>query len=80
MNPEKTDFILIGTRQTVSKARNFHLSIAGSVTKPSPSIRLLGVTIDPCLSWDVHIGQIVRRCNALLISLYRFRHHFNQKT
>ena len=79
MNPEKTDLILVGTRQAVKKAGDFHLSIAGSVTNPSPSIRLLGVTMDPCLSWDVHIGLIVRRCNALLISLYRFRHHFNKE-
>ena len=79
MNPEKTDFIIVGTRQAVKKASNFHLSIAGSVTKPSPSIRLLGVTLDPCLSWELHIGQIVRRCNALLISLYRFRHHFSKE-
>ena len=40
------------------------------------SIRLLGVTIDPCVSWEIHIGQVVKKCNALLISLYRFRHHF----
>ena len=43
-------------------------------------MRLLGVTIDSCLSWDAHIGQIIKKCNAILISLYRFRHHFNQET
>ena len=25
MNPQKTDFILIGTRQTLSKVENFHI-------------------------------------------------------
>ena len=43
-------------------------------------MRLLGVTIDSCLSWDAHIGQIIKKCNAILISLYRFRHHINQET
>ena len=80
MNPERTDFILLGTRQTLKKANGFQISVAGSSTKPSPSMRLLGVTIDSCLSWDAHIGQIIKKCNAILISLYRFRHHFNQET
>ena len=79
MNPEKTDFILLGTRQTLKKTNNFQISVAGSVTKPSPSMRLLGVTLDSCLSWEAHIGQVIKRCNAILISLYRFRHHFNQE-
>lgn len=38
------------------------------------------MTVDPCLTWDAHIAQTVRRCNALLISLSRFRHHFDQET
>ena len=78
MNPEKY-IILIGTRQTLIKANDFQLSIAGSVTKPSPSMRLLGVTIDSRLSWDAHVGQIIKTCNAILISPYRFRHHFSHE-
>ena len=81
MNPQKTDFILIGTSQALKKTENFHLSIAdGSLIKPSPTVKLLGVTMDECLTWDAHITQIVRRCNALLISLSKFRHHFDQET
>ena len=80
MNPQKTDFILIGTRQTLSKVENFHICIAESVLKPSPTIKLLGVTVDSCLAWDANISHIVRRCNALLISLSKFRHHFDQET
>ena len=79
MNPAKTDFCIIGTRQAIKNTEAFHITIAGTVTKPSASIRLLGVTIDPCMSWDVHIGQTVKKCNALLISLYRFRHHFTRE-
>ena len=79
MNPDKTDFIIIGTRQALKKVGNFQLNIADSAIKPSPSIKVLGVIIDPCLSWEFHISQIVKRCNALLISLYRFRHHFSKE-
>ena len=52
--------------------------MAGSVSKPSPTTKLPGVTFDPYLTWDVHITRI-DRCNALLISLSKFRHNFDQE-
>ena len=69
MNPAKTDFAIVGTRQAIKNSNDFHISIAGTVTRPTPSTKLLGVIIDPCISWETHIGQIVKKCNALLISL-----------
>jgi len=77
MNPTKTDFILTGSRPNI-KNKNFQPTIGNAPMSPSRSLRLLGVVIDPFLSWDSHISQVVKKCNALLISLYRFRHHFTQ--
>ena len=39
---------------------------------------MLGVVLDPTLSWEKHINHVVQKCNGLLISLYRFRRHFSQ--
>ena len=78
MNPTKTDFILIGTRPNIKKTRDFHLVIGDSLMFPSRSVRFLGIVIDPVLSWDAHISQVVKKCNGILISLYRFRSHFPQ--
>ena len=80
MNAKKTDFILLGTRTNVKKTQNFHLRLESSIMMPSRSLRLLGVVIDPVLSWEHHISQVVKRCNCILISLYRFRHNFTQDT
>ena len=41
---------------------------------PSDSVKILGVTLDPHLSWDSHVGIVVRRCNCVLIGLARLRH------
>ena len=76
MNPKKTDLMLIGSRQNLKKTRDFQLSVSNTTLIPSGSVRLLGVVLDPVLSWDAHVTQTVKKCNALLISLYRFRHHF----
>ena len=78
MNPNKTDIILTGTRPNIKKTKNFEVSFKDETLVPSLSTRLLGVTIDAFLSWEDHISQIVRKCNGILISLYRFRHHFSQ--
>ena len=79
MNPSKTDFAIVGTRQAIKKSQDFQISVVDMVAKPSPSIRLLGVTIDQNMAWNIHIGHVVKKCNALLISLYRFRHHFTRE-
>ena len=44
------------------------------VISPSASVKVLGVTLDSYLSWDQHVGIIVRRCNCILIGLARLRH------
>ena len=78
MNPQKTEFMMIGSRQNIKKTEGFHLVIDNVPVPPSGSLRMLGVVLDPILSWEKHISHVVQKCNALLISLYRFRHHFSQ--
>ena len=46
MNPGKTDIILIGTKSTIRKAVDFHISIAGTIIKPSTAMKALGVLLD----------------------------------
>ena len=76
MNPTKTFFTLLGTRQSLKKTSNFHLNISGTHTLPCKSVKILGVTLDQDLTWDTHISTVVRRCNSILSSLYKIRHHF----
>ena len=78
MNPQKTEFMMIGSRQNIQKTEGFHLVIDNVPVSPSRSLRMLGVVLDPILSWEKHISHVVQKCNGLLISLYRFRHHFSQ--
>ena len=44
--------------------------------KPSKTIKILGVIVDPLLSWEAHISHVVQKCNKILFSLYRFSHYF----
>ena len=54
MNPDKTDFAVIGTQASLKRAGSFRISISGSTITPSPTIKVLGVLLDRHLSWDAH--------------------------
>ena len=76
MNPSKTEFSLLGTRQAVKENSSFFFETSGHKFKPSKSIKVLGVMIDQSLTWESHVSLVVRRCTGILVSLYRFRRHF----
>ena len=73
VNPSKTEMLILKSRrQTV----NTELSVyfGNDEVSPSDSVRILGVTMDSHLSWDLHVSTVVQRCNAVPIGLARLRH------
>ena len=74
MNPRKTSFTLIGTKQTLAKTPGFEIT-SGLTIQPSKTVKILGVLLDQQLTWQSHIDAVVRRCNAITISLFKVRHH-----
>ena len=56
MNEGKTDFLLVGSRQNLAKAANFHFEINGVVVGASKSMKILGVIVDAELTWNAHTG------------------------
>jgi hypothetical protein len=58
VNPSKTEFLLIGTRQQRSKISSASLSFRGTVLSPSTHVRNLGVIFDADLSFKNHISSL----------------------
>ena len=77
MNPEKTYFTLICTKSSIKKTATFHIDLSGTTIHPSTTVKVLGVFLDQHLTWEAHISAIVRRCNAILVSLFKICHHLN---
>ena len=77
MNPSKTTLLLVGTAQNLKKTSSFHLNLPDHLLTPSPFVKMLGVTLDPTLSWEKHISNVVKKCNSILICLYKIRHHLS---
>ena len=75
MNPSKTTLLLVGTPQSLNKFSSFSLVSSGHTLTPSHSVKMLGAEIDCTLSWEAHISSLVKKCNSILFSLYKIRHH-----
>ena len=77
MNADKTCFTLLGTQNSVEKASDFILHVNGADIRPAKHIKVLGVLLDQTLSWESHISSIIRRSNAILVSLFKIRPHLS---
>ena len=73
INPSKTEMLVIKSRRQTANT-DFSVSFGDDEISPSDSVKILGVTLDSHLSWDSHVGTVVRRCNMILIGLARLRH------
>jgi len=60
VNPSKTEYLLIGTKQQRTKIINPSISFRGTPICPSSHARNLGVEFDSDLSFKLHISNICR--------------------
>ncbi len=55
LNPKKTKLMVFGSRHKLAYLNEFSLSLLGKNIFPSETVKDLGVTLDPLLSYDEHI-------------------------
>ena len=70
VNPAKTEFLLIGTKQQRSKITNCSISFLGIPISPSIHARNLGVEFDSDLSYSQHISNV---CRSSYYQIRQFR-------
>jgi hypothetical protein len=64
LNPNKTEAVLFGTRAQRKKVdTSAGIDITGAKIAFSPSVKLLGVTLDEDLTLDRHVTDIIRGCS-----------------
>ena len=47
MNGSKTDFMIVGSKENLKKVQNFSFIVDDASIKPSKTIKVLGVIVDP---------------------------------
>ena len=79
LNDEKTEFLVIGNRQQLSKVTISSITVGNSAIMKSSVVRNLGSYIDDKLSMNSHINKV---CNASFYYLHniyrRIRKHLSR--
>ena len=81
INPDKTKFMLIATRQLRKRFSSSPVvSFLGKSLEPVASAKDLGVTLDSHLTYDCHISNVVSSCMAKVCQINRVKNSFDGKT
>ena len=81
LNPDKTDFIIIGTKQQRNRVINhFPVKLPDSDTFPSDTVRHLGVVFDSDFNFHQYISQVCKSCFYHICDLRRIRSHISIST
>ena len=81
LNPSKTEFLLIGLPQQLSKLSNPIIHLPNNVTlSPVHSARNLGVIFDSNLTFSQHISAVSKSCFFHIRDLRRIRNTIDQTT
>ena len=81
INPSKTEAVVFGTRQQVTKIdKSAGISFAGSQIKLNDSLKVLGVKLDSALTMNAHVNEVVRACNFHIRALRHVRPYLTDES
>ena len=67
LNDDKTEFLLLGTKQQLAKVDINSITVGGSVVNTKPVVRNLGSWFDSQLSMSTHISKL---CSSAFFDLH----------
>ena len=74
INVDKTQLMLLGSRQNVRTIPPFQVKFRDQVLVPRQETKNLGLVFDCYLNWNSHISLITKRCFGILSGLSHLRH------
>ena len=81
LNPDKTEFILIGSKHSRKQLHSlFPTDILGNKVAPASNVKNLGVVFNPNLALTDHISQVIKSTRFHIRDLYRIRHLLDLNT
>ena len=80
LNSDKTEFILFGTQQQLSKVDDISLHIGSDTIKPTDHVRNLGFVMDSLLKNGPHVNKITSSCYSKLCDIIKIRPSLDTKS
>ena len=73
LNPEKTEFIIFGSKLREKLNKSFPVDILGNFLSPAGTVRNLGIWFDSDFSFSRHVQNICKSCFAQIRDLKHLR-------
>ena len=80
LNPDKTEVLLVSTRQGLNRFAIQNISIANSQVTPAASVRNLGAIFDSCLRMEDHVNAVCKTAFFHLRNIARIRSYLDRGT
>ena len=81
LNSAKTQCIFIGNRQLLARIPpNTTINFNGDILHPSCYVKNLGVYIDRYMVFDVHVSELTKKVNGILMYINRIGELFDKQT
>ena len=80
LNMDKTEFIIFASPHNIKSQNHLVLKVGDTSSRPSDSVRNLGVNLDSTLSMDAHITGLCRTLNFQLHNITRIRRFLDKDT
>ena len=78
MNVTETEFLIIGTRQQLSKVQASSISVGESRISSSKEVRNLGTWLDNTLSMSTHVSKVASSCFYYIYNIRRIRKYLSR--
>ena len=81
LNADKTFYMLIHQKRNKEVAiQNLQIKLNNQPIKRVENVKYLGVILDQKLSWDTHIGNVVKKMSKCMWAICKLRHYTNIST
>ena len=80
LNDEKTEFIMIGTRQQLARAGNVVIQMGDDMIHPTNTIRNLGFFYDKYMKNTTHVNRDTSTVYIMMKKISKIRHFLDKNT
>jgi len=77
LNDDKTDFLILGTRQQLNKISQNSIDLGGYEIKANKTVKNLGATFDSHMSLETHVNQITKSAWFNLFRLSKIKQYLS---
>ena len=75
INYNKSCSMIVSGNTKKIDTNEFNVSISGNVIVKSDYVKYLGVFLDDCLSWKIHIDKLSKKLSRACGMVYKLRHY-----